>query len=282
MSRPLCSVVMPAHNEAAVISSSLKALLLDARSGEFEVIVVCNGCSDQTAEIVREGFPSVRVIELERASKTAALNAGLQAATGENVLLLDADIVLQRASAMALLSALEQRGKSVAIGRMSIDVEGASLMVRAFYRVWLLQPYLKVGKFAAAIALTGSAASRLGSLPEVIADDTYLKRQFAEAQVARTQASFTVRVPRTLASLVRIRSRSYRGNAQLSAHAPIGARERYRPLIGFAVSLIRRPSLWPCVPVYTAVNCAAKIRAWFSTTRWERDLTSRAGVPNAS
>ncbi|MGD9408165.1 MAG: glycosyltransferase, partial [Gammaproteobacteria bacterium] len=50
MNRDLISVVIPAHDEEAVIQRTLGALLRSADPGEFEVIVVCNGCSDATAE----------------------------------------------------------------------------------------------------------------------------------------------------------------------------------------------------------------------------------------
>ena len=43
------SVVIPAHDEEAVIERCLGTLLADARAGEVEVVVVCNGCTDDTA-----------------------------------------------------------------------------------------------------------------------------------------------------------------------------------------------------------------------------------------
>ena len=41
--------MIPAYNEGEVIERCLKALLADAREGEFEIVVVCNGCKDDTA-----------------------------------------------------------------------------------------------------------------------------------------------------------------------------------------------------------------------------------------
>ena len=69
--REVTDVIVPAHNEEAVIGRTLRALLGSAAPGEFEVLVVCNGCTDRTAALVRSEFPSVRVLERSEASKTA-------------------------------------------------------------------------------------------------------------------------------------------------------------------------------------------------------------------
>ena len=68
------SVVVPAHNEAAVIGRMLDALAPIVMNGTAEVVVVANGCRDETAEIAsRDG---ITVIEIARGHKPSALNAG--------------------------------------------------------------------------------------------------------------------------------------------------------------------------------------------------------------
>ena len=227
---------------------------------------------------MRGVYPQVKVIELDVASKTAALNAGIRAATGRCVLLLDADIGLPTDSARTLVETLMQSAKLAAIGYMTVDLQGASLWVRAFYKVWLLHPYLKQGKFAAVIALSRDAVQRIGEIPELTADDTYLRRRISAEQVVTADVRFTVRAPRTLAALVHVRSRSYRGTTQLQEHAPIGARERYSEVIGLVRDVLRQPSLWVCLPVYVLANVAALVKARRAGHRWERDMTTRVGA----
>ena len=70
---PPCSVVVPAHDEAAVIADRL-GHLTGALGPDVELVVVANGCSDRTAEVART-VPGVRVVELPVAAKAAALNA---------------------------------------------------------------------------------------------------------------------------------------------------------------------------------------------------------------
>ena len=279
MNRDLISVVVPAHDEEAVIQRTLSALLRSADPGEFEVIVVCNGCSDATAEIAARESGDVVVIELDEASKTAAVNAGLQAARGRAVILLDADVELETPSARAMVDALSCPGVEVAIGHMDVDTRGADPIVRAFYRVWMHHPYLRRGKFAAAIALSRDGMERIGSIPPVTADDTYLRRLFPRDRVATVgSVRYKVRAPRTVRSLLRVRSRSYRGTRELSGYTDSAGQYR-----GEAGGLLRRlltkPALWLYVPVYVAVVLAARGLSYRNSgARWERDLTTRSAV----
>lgn len=273
---PSC-IIVPAHNEASVIKRTLDTLLRDAAPGEFEVLVVCNGCTDQTARIAESVSRDITAIELAQPSKTLAINEGLRLTSSNSVLLLDADIEITAADARKMMEAAARPGKEVAIAHMDIDTEGADIFVRSFYKVWKEHPYLKHGKFAAAIALSASGITRIGSLPAVTADDTYLKRLFPADTVAVAEdVRFTARAPRTVSSLVKVRSRSYRGTRQLDSY--ISKRKAGQSQAGsFARSIIFMPSLWKEVPAYLAVTLLSRILSYrITTVRWERDLTTRS------
>ena len=64
------SVVIPAHNEEVVLGRGLDGVLSGALLGEIDVVVVCNGCSDGTADVARSYGDRVRVIETPIPSKT--------------------------------------------------------------------------------------------------------------------------------------------------------------------------------------------------------------------
>ena len=68
------TVIIPAHNEASVIDRCLGSIYNSIKPGEFEVIVVCNGCTDDTAKVVATCFPLVKLLETPVASKVDALN----------------------------------------------------------------------------------------------------------------------------------------------------------------------------------------------------------------
>lgn len=87
------SVLIPAFNEAKVIVASV-ARVLDSTFAELQVVVVDDGSTDGTGELVRQAFgtnPHVTVLSLPNGGKAKALNAGLQLCSGEVVVALDAD-----------------------------------------------------------------------------------------------------------------------------------------------------------------------------------------------
>lgn len=94
---PRLSCVMPAFNESAALPAVLAGVLaaLKALSGQVELVVVDDGSSDATARVVRglcASEPALRLVRLSRNfGKEAALTAGLAAARGDVVVLMDAD-----------------------------------------------------------------------------------------------------------------------------------------------------------------------------------------------
>lgn len=85
------SCIIPAYNEEARIGAVLKAVC--ACNLVDEVIVVNDGSRDKTSEVAR-AFPKVMVVDLAfNVGKGGAIAAGLENASGEVLLLLDADLV---------------------------------------------------------------------------------------------------------------------------------------------------------------------------------------------
>jgi cellulose synthase/poly-beta-1,6-N-acetylglucosamine synthase-like glycosyltransferase/peptidoglycan/xylan/chitin deacetylase (PgdA/CDA1 family) len=89
------SVVVPAYNEAANIAATVRSLL-DNDYPRLEIIVVDDGSTDGTADIVeRLRLPGVRVIRQANAGKPAALNHGIRYARGDLLVLVDGDTVFE-------------------------------------------------------------------------------------------------------------------------------------------------------------------------------------------
>ena len=88
------SLIIPAHNEARRISESLKHYLKFI-SDKDEIIVVCNGCSDNSFEIVKEFTKknnNLKTIDIkERIGKGAAVIKGFKIANGKFLGFMDAD-----------------------------------------------------------------------------------------------------------------------------------------------------------------------------------------------
>src|ERR1035438_4927968 len=102
------SVVVPAHNEARVIGRLLGQLVAAVRPGELDIIVVANGCADDTAEVAASFGPAVRVLTLPVACKHEALTAGDRAAASFPRIYVDADVELRVHDVRALAAALCQ------------------------------------------------------------------------------------------------------------------------------------------------------------------------------
>ncbi|MGY4468072.1 glycosyltransferase involved in cell wall biosynthesis [Bradyrhizobium sp. LB9.1b] len=90
----MISIVVPAHNESSVIARTLSQWVGKPGSDELRVVVVCNGCTDGTANIARRFGSTIKVVESDTARKTHALNLGDQVANIFPRIYADADIVI--------------------------------------------------------------------------------------------------------------------------------------------------------------------------------------------
>jgi cellulose synthase/poly-beta-1,6-N-acetylglucosamine synthase-like glycosyltransferase len=102
---PPVSIVIPAYNEERVIEAKLRnALSLDYPADKLEVIVVSDGSTDRTNEIVRQAGQGVKlIVQPTRGGKPAALNRGIAEATGEIVVITDANTLFDPAAVRYLV-----------------------------------------------------------------------------------------------------------------------------------------------------------------------------------
>ena len=99
---PSVTIVIAVHDGAGEVDAKLANLnALDYPSQLLDIVIVCDGCGDDTAERCRRfGDPRLRVLEFaERRGKAACLNDGIAVATGEVLLLTD---IRQRLAPVAL------------------------------------------------------------------------------------------------------------------------------------------------------------------------------------
>ncbi|MEJ0052484.1 MAG: glycosyltransferase [Methylovirgula sp.] len=95
---PEVSVIIPAHNEAAVIVQSVERIL-GSSYPDLQVIVVDDGSTDGTAAVLDHAYgdhPSVRIISIPNGGKANAINVGLASARGSIVVALDADTLFEK------------------------------------------------------------------------------------------------------------------------------------------------------------------------------------------
>ena len=270
------SVIIPAHDEEAVIGRCLDALTHGAEPGELEVVVVCNGCRDRTAAVARAAQPAATVVELTVASKSAALNAGDEHATRFPRVYLDADIELPIGVLRATVRALASPGVLCAAPAPAFELGGRPRLVRAYYDVWQQLPYLTEEMVGTGVyALSEPGRHRFDRFPDLTADDQFVLQQFARRERrSLPDEHFVVHTPTTLKGLVAIRKRAYRGTAELEA---CGVPHGKATGAGLRLlELASSPRNWFPVAVYVTISAIAKLRARFGGGRaWERDDSAR-------
>ncbi|MGW0228189.1 glycosyltransferase [Actinopolymorpha singaporensis] len=270
------SVIIPAHDEGSNILRTLEPLC-PLMSRGLQVIVVPNGCTDRTAELAR-AIPGVEVIELSRGSKTAALNAGDEAATSWPRLYLDADITIGTDAVAELLERLSMPGALAGRPRSRYLTVDCSALVRAYYRARERMPELSAHLWGAgAYALTEAGHARVGRFPEVVADDVYVDSRFDRAEITfGTTGAAVVRCPRTARALLRTLRRVRRGPAALAAAGIVEASSVQSGGLRVLLSSVRSIGALADAVVYAAFVLLARVQPTKAPDReWERDDTQR-------
>jgi N-acetylglucosaminyl-diphospho-decaprenol L-rhamnosyltransferase len=141
---PDASVVVVTHNALPWIERCLESVR--AR----EVVVVDNGSSDRTVEVVREALPEATVIEQENVGLAAGWNRGLEAVSGQYVLILNSDAWPTVGSLEKLVAFADSRPDAAIVGPRLLNVDGTlQRSVRGFPTLWrLATEYLFLRKLA--------------------------------------------------------------------------------------------------------------------------------------
>jgi len=284
----MLSIVIPAYNEAGVIERCLRRLTQRPVAGGIQIVVACNGCKDNTAELASAFGQPVVVVQTQTASKIAALNLGDEAASGFPRIYLDADVEVSLDTIEAIADVLRTDRALAAAPKMSVDSSQSSWAVRAFYRVWLRQPYHQQGLIGGGFyAVSQAGRARFDRFPQVIADDEFVRRHFVSDERINPEGhTFTIHAPRSLSDLVRIKTRSRLGRIELERKFPhlVEAVREDSGSKWFDIST--NPGLWPAMGVYLLVAVLTRLRARgqmrdLAGYRWERDESSRVTGVNS-
>jgi GT2 family glycosyltransferase len=138
------SVVVVTFNALPWLERSLESVR------GHETIVVDHGSTDGTLELVRERFPEVRVIEQENRGMGGGNNAGIRAAHGRYVLLLNSDAWVQGGGLERLVAFADEHPDVAVVGPRLVNEDGTlQRSVRGDPTVWrLATEYLFLRKLA--------------------------------------------------------------------------------------------------------------------------------------
>jgi hypothetical protein len=281
----VATIIIPAHNEARVIGRLLRQLVAEAQPGEFDIVVVANGCTDDTAEVAASFGPAVRVISISVASKSKALEAGNQAVDGFPRIYVDADVELHTRDVRALAEALRRPGVLGAGPQLTNNLADRPWLIRWYYAVWEQLPAVQTGLFGrGVIGVSESGYKRIADLPPLLGDDLAASLAFeADERMIVPDAHVTVHPPRTLRNLLRVRARAAMSVNEIEQTdgAP-SASARTRPADLYVLTR-RNPLLAPKVALFLFVAAFARSTARRMTeqgghTKWLRDNSSRTAA----
>jgi glycosyltransferase involved in cell wall biosynthesis len=124
--RRLVSIIINNYNYARYLGAAIESALQQSYEN-VEILVVDDGSTDHSRDVIASFGNSVRPIYQENGGQTAALNAGIAAARGDVIFFLDADDRLRRDASDRVLAAMTPGVSAVQFCLETIDATGRSL-----------------------------------------------------------------------------------------------------------------------------------------------------------
>lgn len=273
---PCLSVIIPASNEADLIGRCLEAVLASTGFADLavEVLVLANGCRDDTAQIARgyAGAASARgwhleVAELATAGKLNALNEGDRRARAAIRAYLDADVVVSLPLLAEIRETLDRPEARYASGR-AIIAPAKTAFARAYARFYAKVPFMRTGVPGCGLfAVNQAGRGRWGDFPDIISDDTFVRLSFSTEERVGVAASYTWPIAEGFGNLVRVRRRQDAGVAEIARLYPDLMANDDKPRFGIEQVLGLALSDPAAFAAYTVVALAVRLRRPHG---WER------------
>jgi glycosyltransferase involved in cell wall biosynthesis len=117
MSKPALSVLIDTYNHERYIEQALvSAIEQDFPASDYEIVVVDDGSTDRTAEIVRKFAPRVRLLTKKNGGQASAFNAAFPELRGDVIAILDGDDWFAPGKLTAVATALEENPNAGGVG----------------------------------------------------------------------------------------------------------------------------------------------------------------------
>jgi len=115
--KPLVTVLIDTYNQERYIEQAIVSVLeQDFPASNMEILVVDDGSTDRTPEIVRKFAPRVRLLRKKNGGQASAFNAGFSESHGQLVAFLDGDDWFAPGKLRAVVDALEQEPDAAGVG----------------------------------------------------------------------------------------------------------------------------------------------------------------------
>ncbi len=207
------SIIVPLYNEAAGLAARARDLMRGLPEG-CEVIFVCNGCTDNSEQILREVVRETATILTCDKGKVRAIRLGELHASLFPRFYVDADVDISGRD-LGLLASKLGEGIELVSPSFRMRTDHAGDLVSKIVGFWQQLPYGK-GGFHAVLGVTRTLRERWGEFPDVIADDTFIEGQaLTHEKLVDRDVTASITAPRTWWGWVRVRARWQQGIDQL-------------------------------------------------------------------
>jgi cellulose synthase/poly-beta-1,6-N-acetylglucosamine synthase-like glycosyltransferase len=263
---PSVTLVIAAYNEAACIAEKIRnSLRIDYPPDRFQILVGSDGSTDDTDAIVRNaGDPRVQLWRGERAGKASVLNSCVPAASGEIVLLSDANTMIDEDAVKMLVRHFEAPDVGAVCGRLKLFNRSRKDYEESMY--WTYESCIKFyeGKRGAVMGANGGLYAirrRLFSAlpPGTIVEDFVIAARMMEQGFKVTYDAEAIAYEETTEDYQREfkrRARIAAGNFQSLALVP----QLLSPVAGFrAFAFWSHKLLRWCAPALMAAALVANL-----------------------
>lgn len=262
------AIIIPARNEAPRIGRLVRELR-ETTDAIFGIIIVCNGCSDETALAARSAAGDDRrfvILEIEAASKTGAIRAGeavLDAAPREIVrIFLDADVGVTAEAVDDLARLVWHPQARAGSLRLRVRTDHCSRIARLAAEGWKRTPYFRSAPLQCVIAVSSLGRQRWHDLPDVIGADMFIASRFQPDEIVVSSHESVIDWPRSAAGVLRTYIRWRQGTIEAARHGTI-PRKSPAPALG---------NRMPCDVVHGAFQALSRAalllgyrpRSWYS------------------
>ena len=122
---PALSIILVCWNNKTYLDPCLKSLYDSGMNHSFDVVVVDNGSTDGSQQMLTAKYPEVKIIQNnENLGLGKASNQGIEATRGKYVLLLNNDTLVNEKSFDAMIDFLNQNPKTGAVGGKLLNPDG--------------------------------------------------------------------------------------------------------------------------------------------------------------
>jgi cellulose synthase/poly-beta-1,6-N-acetylglucosamine synthase-like glycosyltransferase len=240
---PTVSVIIPVHNGGRFIEEKLESVFaLDYPRELLEVVVVADGCTDDTEALIRRFHAGpLRLICIPRSGKAAALNAGVSRASSEILLMTDVRQQLQPDSLRTMTACFEDSEVGVVSGvlvfREGTCQDQADIRLYWRYESWIREKLSEIDSmFGATGPFYAIRRSLFVPLPDdILLDDVYLPMMafLRGYRLIVEPAAQATDYPMTSAREFARKVRTLGGNYQLMLRLPVLLTRRNRLLWHF-------------------------------------------------